>query len=494
VLMLIGTLLPQVYVSLTTPRLADASPSPVARADMPDILLVVLDTVRAENMSAYGYGRPTTPHFDALARESTLFLDATAPATWSLPSHASLFTGRFPSSHGAHYEHPLLGQRWATLAEVLGEAGYTTHCFTANVFLNDTLGLTRGFQHKDEAWRSQVGGASGGFIPRLLDRLGLGASDKGGARVVSHFEEWLETRAESAPPAFVFVNFLEAHFPYHQLPKPFLTRFSDAPISELRSVSEALMGAQFGGPQPDLDLIRGAATDLYDAGVLYTDHLMGQLVEILRESDLLDETIIVVLSDHGELLGEHGAFGHGSSLLEPALRVPLLVHAPDRVPAGVRVARSVSTVGAAATILDLAGVEAPASFQVRSLIPVIEGAPGGGPSIAERFAERGFGPKGVTADPLMAMDRRFRTYRSGDFKLLESSRGGVMLFDLKDDPGETVDRARKRPRARKQAEAELLDWRSLLGLPDIHGPLRRRPVPRLDPEAHERLRELGYVE
>jgi len=493
-LLLLGTALPPLVVSVTTPRGVTKSFTPAVGSDLPDILLVVLDTVRAENMSAYGYERPTTPHFDAFARESALFLDATAPATWSLPSHASLFTGRFPSSHGAHYEHPVLGGRWPTLAELLAEAGYETYCFTANVFLNDTLGLTRGFHHKDEAWRSQVGGRSGGIIVRLLDRLGIGASDKGGAEVVAHFADWVETRANDGPPAFVFVNFLEAHFPYHQIPSGFLGRFSTASHWQLRSVSEALMGAQFGGPQPDPERVAGIATDLYDAGVLYTDHLFGQLVEILRAAGSLDETIVVVLSDHGELLGEHGDFGHGASLIEPAIRVPLLVRAPDRSRTSSRVGRAVSTVGVAATVLDLAGVEVPASFQVGSLVPVIEGERGGGPSIAERFAEGGLGPQARTSDPLVARGRRFRTYRSGDLKLFEAARGDGSLFDLAEDPGETTDLSRERPRARKRVEAELRDWRSLLALPDVDGPLLRRPIPELDPGARQRLRALGYIE
>jgi arylsulfatase A-like enzyme len=160
----------------------------------------------------------------------------------------------------------------------------------------------------------------------------------------------------------------------------------------------------------------------------------------------------------------------------------------------VQVKRSVSTVGTAATILDLAGIAVPASFQVRSLIPVIEGRPGGGPALAERFTERSFGLSSHSTDPLVAMDRRYRSYRSGALKLYESSRGGARLFDLSKDPGELTDVSRREPRARKRVQAELHDWRSLLGLPDIHGPLRRRPIPELDPAARERLRQLGYIE
>ena len=125
---------------------------------------------------------------------------------------------------------------------------------------------------------------------------------------------------------------------------------------------------------------------------------------------------------------------------------------------------------------------------------MIEGERGGGPSIAERFAERSLGPQARASDPLVARNRRFRTYRSGDLKLYEAARGDGSLFDLAEDPDETTDLSRERPRARKQVEAELRDWRSLLALPDIDGPLLRRPIPELDPGARQRLRALGYIE
>ena len=123
---------PQIYLRATTEPLPRAPQRSAARPGAPDVVVVVLDTVRAGNVSAYGYGRPTTPELDALAREGALFLDATSPSTWSLPSHASLFTGRYPSSHGAHGEHRFLDGRLPTLAQVLEHDGYETFCFTSN--------------------------------------------------------------------------------------------------------------------------------------------------------------------------------------------------------------------------------------------------------------------------------------------------------------------------------------------------------------------------
>ena len=215
---------PHVFLALTTPARAEMAELPPARPGAPDVVLIVLDTVRAQNMSAYGYERPTTPVFEALAAEGVLYMDATSPSTWSLASHASLFTGVFPSAHGAHFEHRFLNEARPTLAEVLAAAGYDTRCFTANAFISDSLGLTRGFAWSDEAWRGGAGGRQFSFAGRLLDWLGYGGDDKGGADVASNFERWAAETPANARPTFAFVNFLEAHFPYHQLPDEYLGR------------------------------------------------------------------------------------------------------------------------------------------------------------------------------------------------------------------------------------------------------------------------------
>jgi hypothetical protein len=186
-----GLFAPSTVLTLTRPAIETRSDLPPAPEGAPDVVLIVLDTVRAGSVSTYGYVRPTAPGLDALAAEGALFLDATSPSTWSLPSHASLFTGRYPSSHGAHAEHRYLDDRYPTLAQVLQGNGYDTFCITANAWISDGLGLTRGFAWQDESLRAQGGaGLAFSFIYRLLDRLGLQETDTGGAAVASRFEQW----------------------------------------------------------------------------------------------------------------------------------------------------------------------------------------------------------------------------------------------------------------------------------------------------------------
>jgi arylsulfatase A-like enzyme len=480
---------------LRTPApLARATPPP-ARPGAPDVAVVVLDTVRADHVSAYGYARSTTPTFDALAREGALFLDAVSPATWSLPAHASLFTGRFVSGHGAHEEHRFLAAGMPTLAETLAAAGWDTRSFTANAWISDTLGLTRGFAWTDEAWRHGDVGRS--FHPafRLLDRLGLGVADKGGGLAASNFERWAAGRPGDAPPAFAFLNFIEAHFPYHQLPPEYLGRFTDTARGELQTLSMRLFAAQFGDPIPDSGETLPLATAMYDAGILYADHLLGRVVEALRRRGSLDRTVLIVLADHGEMLGEHGEFGHGLSLYEPVLHVPLLVRFPPRIPAGTRVAAPVSTVGVFATVCDLAGVAAPPTLQGPSLAAALDG---GGPPravLAERYATLLLGgTASASADPLLRADVRFRTLRAGRMKLVQSSRGPAYLFDLAADPGEEHDLAPADPATVGRLEAELEVVRAGLGLAALDAPVQDGAAPAVDPAARERLRALGYVE
>jgi len=479
-----------------TPR---AAISPAAHSttesarNAPDVVVVVLDTVRTASMSTYGYQRPTTPRFSKLAEHGALFMDATSPSTWSLPSHASLFTGWFPSAHAAHGEHRVLGASPPTLAEVFAHNGYDTLCFTANPHISAGFGLTRGFAWSDKAWMSGAGGRGFIFVYRLLDLLGFTAKDKGGSDVTDNFEQWVNERDNEAAPAFVFINFLEAHFPYHQLPRDYLERFSSRSPSELREISVEVLGAQFGRTlsAQESEAATAPSLDMYDAGVAYTDHLLGRIVDSLERSGRLDDTVVIVLADHGEMVGEHGSFGHGAALYQPDLHVPLLLRYPPSIAAGARVQTPVSTLGVYATALALAGIDAPGKLQVGSLLPAIDGQAAGAPVIAERFRSDLLGQvEGTMASQI----RRYRVYRSGALKLVEDSRGDLFLFDLARDPDENDNLAPRRPDELARLRGELAAWVDALGLPALDAELDFADTAELDPAAQERLRALGYIQ
>jgi arylsulfatase A-like enzyme len=499
--LLVGAnLAPGLYLRATTPPKPPRAELPPPRPDAPDVVVVVLDTVRAGSVSAYGYERPTSPELDALAREGALFLDATSPSTWSLPSHASLFTGRYPSSHDAHAEHRYLDDRYPTLAQVLGRSGYETFCLTANPWISDGLGLTRGFGSQDESLRSHGGAGIGfSFVHRLLDRLGLQETDKGGSIVAARFERWARERpAASERPAFVFLNFIEAHFPYHQLPHEDLYRFTKLPYGALRALSIDLLGQQFGGPGRPVAEAAGPARDMYDGGVAYTSRLLSRVVGALRARGTLDRTVLVVLADHGEILGERaGFFGHGPSLYQEAVSVPLLLRYPPRVPAGARVEAPVSTLGVFATVLDLAGLPPPPTLQAGSLVPLARGEAPAQPEpiLSELHRADALGPVPGRPDPQMKADLRYRLLREGDLKLVATSAGQHLLYDLASDPGETRDVAAERPADLARMTARLEAVRAGLGLPRLdEDPKVGAQAPALDDATKEQLKALGYAE
>lgn len=477
-----------------------------APAGAPDILFLVMDTVRAKSVSAYGYSRPTTPNFDALAREGVLFTEANAASTWSLPAHAALFTGAFPSVNNAHDETRYLDERLPTLASTLAEAGWETLCFTANPHVSPSFGLTRGFHWSDNAWITGAGGRSFTFIYRLADSLGLEAEDKGGGQVVRNIERWVENRPADGPPAFLFVNFLEAHFPFHQLPEQYREAFAQVPVSEMRAIDQIATGVQFGRQLTDEEVARvqQPIIDLYDGGVQYTDALLGQVIELLRKKGTLDNTIILVLADHGEFTGEHRSFGHHSPVYQEALHVPFMIRYPKRIQAGSRVEVPVSTVGTFATLLDLAGVSAPPSVQIGSLLPALEGRTAGQPVMAERFEEHmlsaRFSPGTANGvGPLLSPRGRYRVYRMAEWKLAhhwEQGKTTSYLFNLKTDPGELTDVAGTATEDLVRMESELSLWEKALRLPplDVDVTAAAAAAPEMDAAAQEQLRALGYVE
>jgi len=477
-----GLVTPEVNARRRAPVLVPVATG-VAPPGAPDVVVVVLDTVRADHVSAYGYLRPTTPNFDALAAGGALFLDAVSPATWSLPSHASLFTGRFVSAHRAHDEHPFLDGDTPTLAETLARDGWDTRSFTANAWIGESLGMVRGFAWTDQAWRR--GDVARPFVAtyRLLDRLGWDGGDKGGAAVTTTFEAWLAARPQDGRPAFAFLDFVEAQLPYHQLPPDDLSRFTSRPRRELYGLSSQLLMAQFGGDLPAGRDAAELAAAMYDAGVAYADHLLGRVVDALQRRGTLDRTIVVVLADHGELLGDHGEFGHGHSLYEQALHVPLAIRYPPRIPAGVRIATPVSTVGVYATVLDLAGLPPVPSTQVGSLMSVIRGGTQEGPVLSEQYAAMIGSAREGDDDPLLRKSARFRAYRSGRHKLIEAQPGGIWLFDLDADPKEEQDLSMRDRLAVGRMRDEVDGWTEKLGLPDLGAPVTKAPPKAVDPAA-----------
>jgi arylsulfatase A-like enzyme len=356
-----------------------ASSRPTAGRDAANVLLLILDTVRSGNLSLYGYARSTTPELEHFAQEGTVFNHAFSPASWTTPSHASIFTGRPVLDLGVSWDRAL-DSRWPTLAEMLRARGYATAGFVANQsYAGWDSGLGRGFEHYDDypvsLWVATSGTAFGRVLyptirewvapmtagVPLLWRLYLPHPfERRSAERMNHtFLEWYD-RTRPAP-FFAFINYMDAHEPYTP-PDSFRTRFS-APKS--RPVS-----AEAWTESPELPL---TPTDVaprqarYDGSIAYLDSQLGHLFRELDRRGLLDNTLIIVTSDHGEEFAEHGLVSHGNSLYRLSLHVPLVIRFRGHVPAGHRVTAPVSLQHLAATVLDLVGPDPKTQLSGRSL-------------------------------------------------------------------------------------------------------------------------------
>jgi arylsulfatase A-like enzyme len=329
---------------------------PPARVGLPNIFLIILDTVRAANLSLYGYSRRTTPALEHFASRGVSFDLALSPAPWTLPSHATLFTGRWPHELNANWRSPLDATH-STLAEVLAESGYVTGGFIANrYYVSRESGLARGFQHYDDFQFSLARVLFGSALGRYLidstpltkwvnyrDQVGRKRASDVNAEVL----DWLAHRDADGRPVFVFLNYFDAHHPYVP-PAPFDTLFGKQVMSWRPVLTDDSLA-----PKPE---IIAAETDAYDESIAALDNQIGMLLSELDRRGALRNSIVVITSDHGEALGEHGLMRHGNSLFIQELHVPLIIAFDRGVPAGLRVSKPVTLRDVPATIIDLARV------------------------------------------------------------------------------------------------------------------------------------------
>jgi arylsulfatase A-like enzyme len=367
-------------------RAAASLPPPPTAA--PNVLLIVWDTVRAQSVGLYGYGRRTTPNLDRLAQEGAWFRHAFSTSSWTLPSHASLFTGRWPHELSAGWKTPLDLEE-PTLAEELQSLGYDTAGFVANLdFLGRETGVARGFGHYEdypltarEVFTRYVGlgrkldhFSVAMLVDKVLWRRGPSTArplvpisrehSKRAADVDREFLEWLSWQRARGRPFFAFLNYNEAHTPY-EVPDDSLQGFGARPTSW----HERLVMQKWNTLDKSKLSVRDVqmAHDLYDDSIAYLDRRLGSLVDELKRRQLFDDTIVIVTADHGEHLGDHGLFFHGCSLYRQLVQVPLVIVSPKRVPAGRVIAEPASLRDVPTTVLDLVGLAAEVKFPGRSL-------------------------------------------------------------------------------------------------------------------------------
>ena len=407
---LLVTVVPRV-----TERLAMARLPAVPAGEAPNVLVIVLDTERASSMDLYGYHRATTPNLTRIARRGVLFDRAIAPSSWTLPSHASMFTSRYPGDLGVSFMDPL-DDTYPTLAEVLRDHGYMTAGFVGNiVFCTPLFGLNRGFLHFEAQPVSLQMTLESAWLTRTAHQLlepGVekSAVRKDASRVTNDFLAWQATQPNERP-YLAFLNYFDAHAPYVS-PPPYRTLFAAG-----ATPPPVLRGEKANVYQPGE--IQGFV-DEYDGAIAHIDAQLGVLFAELERRGQLHRTVVVVTADHGEEFGEHGKLGHGFAVTLPLLHVPLLVLHPS-LPAGVRVSQAVTLTDLPATVMDLVGKH-DHPFRGRPW---------------SRFWSPAFRPD-TAPEPVFSEYRSQQSVLLGGWHYVVGGRES--LYDVVADPSEQVDR------------------------------------------------------
>jgi arylsulfatase A-like enzyme len=434
-----------------------------------NILLVTLETTRADHLSSYGYPRDTSPSFDGAASEGVLFMHHSTVSPRTNPSLAALFTSNYPHENGVRNLLLPLEPENRTLAEVLRAAGYATGAVQTHPRLVKASGLAQGFDDYDDDVAAHP----------LANQACAKAAD------------WVREASRGSRPWFLWIHLMDPHWTYEP-PAPWRTRYvADDPRTT--EVYEALLNRRltigpiiFENTMPPDEV--ASFVGLYDGELRFTDDALGSLLRSLRESGVEGKTLVVVTADHGESLGEHNYFfEHGDLGSEPEVHIPLLFRWPGTLPGGRTVASTVESIDVAPTVLELAGLPAETSFRGRSLRGYLDGT-----NAADRscfgetdmsFHEENF----VREIPGVAGKTRWM--RKGPFKLTfvphRHKQPDWILFDLAADPGELVDAGERFPEVREAMRRELGAW-----MAEDTGKERDYHV---GEESRRQLRSLGYV-
>ncbi len=436
------------------------------------VVLISVDTLRADHVGCYGYGKNTTPNADALAADGALFTDVYASSPWTLPSHVSLLTSLSCFRHGVNLESDHMEESRPTLADILRTEGFLCAAVTGGGFLSPVFGFSKGFDIYKQAETS------------------LWTSDAAG-QVAAAALDWIEANKDR--DFFLFVHTYQPHNPYIP-PAPYDTKFQDAP-TPLRMID---LGGHLGGPggifKPLPEAERRAIVGLYDGEVGYTDAaLVGALTSKLKALGLYDDTMIVLTSDHGEEFYEHGSWEHGHALYDESLKVPLIVKLPGSKFRGKRIGSFVRLVDIMPTILEAYEIGAEGlGLDGRGLFGVLDGREKGDRAVLAHLAG-GVLNTAVPAKTCLTdgrtkiiLNRPYGPAAAGFFLFPPPAVPEVEAYDLAADPGERADIS-----ARRAGDAARL----VAVMRELEGKGRKPEGPKteIDAETKEKLRALGYI-
>ena len=412
-------------------------PEPAPNA--PNILVIVIDTLRADHLSSYGYERGTSPFIDSIGERGLLFEKAYSTSNWTIPSHASLLTGRYVHEHGADIEK--LDNRFPTLGEALQGLGYRTGGFTANIdTFNRQYGFSRGFIHFEDHYQTLGDSFANTFYGRLIEVYALHKvlnrdyeiGRRWATDINRNIVDWINK--DQSKPFFVLINYFDVHAPYIP-PQPYRNKYSNKTEPGGVINTDWDMNHIYISLTPDQlqDEI-----DAYDGAISYVDDQINALFTELEEQGQTDNTLVIVMSDHGESFGEHGLLEHHNSLYPEVIHVPLILWWPGHVPEGLRIDQPVTIANIPATIMNLIGESQQTTFPSLSLTTLWEQPesaldwPG---SIAEVKQAIWLPPEHLPAHGNM------QSIITRDWQYINHEKFGEELYDLKTDPEENINLA-----------------------------------------------------
>lgn len=475
--------------------------------DRPHILWIVLDTVRADRMSCHGYDRLTTPFLNTWAERAIVFDNAIGNGMWTVPSHASMFTGLSVREHGLGRGRTRLDEKFKTVADVLSGDGYVTASFSNNPWISSNTRLSTGFETARVVYylrhlnrfSLEFALESWGITPPVpwLDR------DFGGAMTNYMVSQWLDTHAKGNAPLFLFVNYMEAHLPY-AVPQTYQRMFmTDKQVERSYQLRFNAFGPIVDVMDKRFNFERGSFLNRfdrevlkrqYDSGIRYGDERVRELIGMFEQRGMLENTLVVIVSDHGEYLDTHGLWSHRFLAYNDLTHVALMIREPGRID-GLRIETPVQPSDLFSTVLQFAGstFDRPSPYVSRDLLAVAER--GGEDRIVicecsgpcKQFRDR---IKNIN-DPLIShLATPQVTAQDGRFKYMASGDGMVELFDLTTDPNETRNVYADYPAEVDRLTAYIREW--MENVPP-YAPSDSDTNADADPDFIEALRTLGYL-
>jgi arylsulfatase A-like enzyme/Tfp pilus assembly protein PilF len=417
--------------------------STVCPKEIRNVLLISIDTCRADHLGCYGYQLNTTPNIDAVASEGVLFENVISPVPFTLPAHCSMLTGTIPPCHGVfdNTEYKL-GAEFVTLAEILKDNGFTTSAFISAFVLNSRFGLAQGFDTYDDSFENPMNTT--------------GINERRGDETTRRALKWLENHKNEKN--FIFLHYYDPHFTYEP-PEPFASRFRNVPSP--KNVIIDFAQALFGN---------------YAGEIAYTDYCIGQVIDKLKQLKLYDSTMIIITADHGEMLGQHGEGFHGYFIYQQAVKVPLIFRLPGQSKS-TRIKDTVGLIDIVPTACSSLGIEPPPQIQGRDLTPYFHSNSQPYPNgylYCQSLEPTKYGANSLLG---IATDR---------YKYIQTTR--PELYDLADDPQELnnlADQQPNRTRVMQDKLQQILDESVRINTPDSK--------PELDEQTRLRLESLGYV-